>query len=369
MADPTPPTFLPRNINNTYEAEDTAVSDAQYAAAGVRPLGVSKAEPDVPPCDYCGKNWTGKKSCSKCQSVFYCSVDCQRKHWKSGHKKECDEMKTKSIQVAEKTLEFLACKEEPHKRVFWLDKIGCFGYYKVALNLGLNKAIQELLQDEGDMIERFQSGIFESYTHRVMCDLWRGGRQEGHTSERTFSCIDPIRIKKYVESDPQAFDDWFIGATITFNAHANANARLDEVMFIRGQRNARDVAAAFSLVFTNKSASKAILMPNKEPDDRAKDRVKFIAAKMKPVFKKYFSAPDDCDIVEAQMLHFLAMADIRCQEFGIKGIDMIKLLSLRGRQKSIYTRNGIPFGRAMIAKGKALTQEEGEQVMRGAFRL
>lgn len=29
------------------------------------------------------------KSCSRCLRVRYCSVECQRQHWKSGHKMEC----------------------------------------------------------------------------------------------------------------------------------------------------------------------------------------------------------------------------------------------------------------------------------------
>ena len=31
----------------------------------------------------------GTDMCSRCKSVFYCSRDCQRSHWKAGHKKVC----------------------------------------------------------------------------------------------------------------------------------------------------------------------------------------------------------------------------------------------------------------------------------------
>ena len=58
-------------------------------------------------CAACGKNnKEGSKACSKCkvrnfkhlqffliflylQLVSYCNSDCQLKHWKAGHKKEC----------------------------------------------------------------------------------------------------------------------------------------------------------------------------------------------------------------------------------------------------------------------------------------
>ena len=31
----------------------------------------------------------GKNACSKCKKVWYCSKECQRKHWKASHKAEC----------------------------------------------------------------------------------------------------------------------------------------------------------------------------------------------------------------------------------------------------------------------------------------
>jgi hypothetical protein len=46
--------------------------------------------PDV--CKLCGikpAKGTKLKSCSKCGTVKYCSVDCQLKDWKSEHKKAC----------------------------------------------------------------------------------------------------------------------------------------------------------------------------------------------------------------------------------------------------------------------------------------
>ena len=39
-------------------------------------------------CNNCGK-MENLKLCSRCRSVFYCSVDCQRSHWKQ-HKKTCN---------------------------------------------------------------------------------------------------------------------------------------------------------------------------------------------------------------------------------------------------------------------------------------
>ena len=47
-------------------------------------------------CSQCGEQSTSPNSklkhCSRCRSVFYCNVECQRKHWKKGgHKARCKE--------------------------------------------------------------------------------------------------------------------------------------------------------------------------------------------------------------------------------------------------------------------------------------
>ena len=40
------------------------------------------------PCDVCGKE-ENTKACSRCRKAFYCSVECQKKDWVSGHKSVC----------------------------------------------------------------------------------------------------------------------------------------------------------------------------------------------------------------------------------------------------------------------------------------
>ena len=44
-------------------------------------------------CSFCARfQRVGEKKfqkCAKCQPVRYCGRDCQLKHWKAGHKKEC----------------------------------------------------------------------------------------------------------------------------------------------------------------------------------------------------------------------------------------------------------------------------------------
>ncbi|KAH7832368.1 putative zinc finger MYND domain protein [Monocercomonoides exilis] len=62
-------------------------------------------------CGFCGKK--AQNRCSKCRSVFYCSVDCQRKHWKI-HKLECDKLKEEK-EKEERQMKEKEEKQKPHK--------------------------------------------------------------------------------------------------------------------------------------------------------------------------------------------------------------------------------------------------------------
>ena len=40
-------------------------------------------------CSYCSRQLVTSFKCARCQAAHYCDKRCQRKHWKSGHKREC----------------------------------------------------------------------------------------------------------------------------------------------------------------------------------------------------------------------------------------------------------------------------------------
>lgn len=56
-------------------------------------------------CSYCGKlpfkdgagNYMKMKTCSRCKSVYYHNIECQKKHWKV-HKKTCGNLYSSSAQ-------------------------------------------------------------------------------------------------------------------------------------------------------------------------------------------------------------------------------------------------------------------------------
>ena len=43
-------------------------------------------------CGECGETGSNLLTCGRCKVIFYCNVNCQKKHWKGGHKEECKEL-------------------------------------------------------------------------------------------------------------------------------------------------------------------------------------------------------------------------------------------------------------------------------------
>jgi hypothetical protein len=64
-----------------------AVATLEKKKAAILKIQAKQASIVPTPCLVCGEE--AKSVCSRCESAWYCGEDCQKKHWKSGHKKEC----------------------------------------------------------------------------------------------------------------------------------------------------------------------------------------------------------------------------------------------------------------------------------------
>ncbi|GAB4821132.1 hypothetical protein N2152v2_008178 [Parachlorella kessleri] len=66
-----------------------------YAGGGASSEGLTPGQRErarVPRdlhCDKCGRLALSAKACGGCRRVYYCSKECQRQHWRSGHREEC----------------------------------------------------------------------------------------------------------------------------------------------------------------------------------------------------------------------------------------------------------------------------------------
>jgi len=354
-----------------------AALDAKYRQHGVEVLpNYAPQTPDIPPCDYCGKNWSGNQSCGRCKMVFYCGRECQIGDWKHGHKEECPEMKETSELAAKEVVSMMKDPElPPWGRVNeQLKRLDIEGPYRLAVQkYDLNGAIYQLMIDDSEeTLNRNCKGIHLSYVSWIMSTLFRGGRREGKDhGSGGFSHLDPSRCRSYLKSSDDAFEVWWKASLVTVGMFLDPRiARHDEKRY-PAMRTARDVASAWSMVFTDPKISKAIFLKKTDEGEKKKNvpRVERMLKELGKTLKKFWHVADDLDTgsaVEGHLNQVGGMIHLRCQEYGIKlKPNTVKLLGLKGQQKAIFLELTIPFAKCTIAKGRALTTAETQSILQG----
>jgi TPR repeat protein len=77
-----------QNMSELISQSDLAAILVGLASKGVIPSDATSASQ----CSFCSRGCESGlklKPCSRCKVVFYCGEECQRKHWKEGHKAVC----------------------------------------------------------------------------------------------------------------------------------------------------------------------------------------------------------------------------------------------------------------------------------------
>ncbi|GFH50010.1 hypothetical protein CTEN210_06486 [Chaetoceros tenuissimus] len=342
--------------------------------------------PDYPSCDYCGDEFAGKLFCSQCRCAYYCSKECQKKHWKApnGHKAKCSKMeeicKTKAQSFIDACNEFGAdvfCtfidKRDMLRPLYSFKDLiiefkglGDNGPYRKALDLGLNNCLYQLFMFERSHVkQRFELGLYVSIVYNVHCFLFRGKR---NAPGNTFSCIDGYRVKQYVRCHKEAFEIWFRASLIVIEMFQtqgmDAVKSNDLDVFWEIQKVAYGISCSWMHVFTNKKAAKAILLgSSKEVDDTANERAKWIITQVKAILNNFTSieTPDN-NVVEGQTNIFIALMQLRIEEFGIDIGDFVQLLEVKGGKKNRYEYLAIPLAEATIKKGRPLDTNENNQI-------
>ena len=71
-------------------ATTTYARSEEYCVSCISETRVPMVLADVPGvCDYCSHLTIKTSRCSRCRAVQYCSLNCQKSHWKQGHKMQC----------------------------------------------------------------------------------------------------------------------------------------------------------------------------------------------------------------------------------------------------------------------------------------
>jgi hypothetical protein len=363
----------------------SAVSEYMTALSSARqppPQLPVYTDPDVPPCDGCSKEFSGNLICNSCHSAFYCSKGCQKNAWKhGGHKQSCVNMQEQCVLDAKRVVQALtrrsiedcAAMEADDGNI--LEVLDGAGPYRAAVAEDLYEALREAFRDEAEnIVERFRASKHPELcviSRAVVCYLFRGHRAEGRVhSTNQVDVVDGQRIKAYVTSHPKAFDVWMDASMATFRLPFDSRIRRrlggssnDQCEFIF--KASRDVASAWIMVFANKRASRAILLPtvgdSKEAASRAAiDRAKQIADHLGGALRltNGFFQRDPSKLLEGEILLAAGMVSCRVREFQID-FDFDGRLNIKKNAMMMIFRDLIkPMCSATIEKGSCMTDSE-----------
>jgi len=348
--------------------------------AGSNPFiaGESAERSDFPECDACGSEGTGMLRCSRCESAFYCGKDCQKFAWKEkGHKLACPTMKEDCRRTGKEIVALLNGPDPPFEKVARLEELDGEGAYASAVKSGLHCALRKIMLEEAKEIKlRYRKGGLEaiSCTQNFVCTLFRGQRVSrfGYT---TFSKLDSVRVSGYLASSDDAF-------TILLDSAIAMIEAVKDRMLLRKAFNhrhmhssARDVWAAFSMIFARKRMSRAVLFgpsvakKNKGAEDSAavRDRVHFIGSRFRYALKLVGDSDEKQDpnsVIEANVNQVAAMISLRCEEFGIP-VDFDGLLKLGRMQLQMYQQMAKPLALGNIQKGAICNNQDAKRILSG----
>lgn len=163
-------------------------------------------------CEYCGTE-NAQHKCSRCESTYYCSRECQVDAWKNlNHKKECPTLKKACADGADALIKsFGDTSLTPGQRVEHLESLSREGCYHEAIRKGLHSKMVDLfVEEEGAIKERYlEKKICMSWVHFVTCALFRGQRCCVKEGVPRFARADCSRVVAFVLSDARAWESWF----------------------------------------------------------------------------------------------------------------------------------------------------------------
>jgi hypothetical protein len=193
--------------------------------------------------------------------------------------------------------------------------------------------------------------------------LFRGQRIS-RASSTSFGAIDGGRIKSFLRSDPQAAELlWTAGMMCGRLPVDEELARKEPDLHDELRQKARDVLAAFSMIFVNDRASKEMLQLA-----HGQERATWLVRELQKALTSVAHAPQELDpgcVLEGFLNQIAAMIAYRCRvdDTAPFALDVVQILGLQGQREVMYRLCGVPLGEATIQKGGTLTMDESRAAM------
>uniref|UniRef100_K1R9X6 Uncharacterized protein n=1 Tax=Magallana gigas TaxID=29159 RepID=K1R9X6_MAGGI len=160
-------------------------------------------------CSFCGEESPDLLKCSRCKEMYYCSRDCQRGHWREGHREDCKEEikytgKTCDSERREIYASFYLPNDDPSPYFRWFDVVP--GNFIAILSPCIhffNDGTVGLRVDKASYVYCFDTTNLKLYWFYTAEDLACKKTQKGHTTENSGK---KFHIQKNPDTDNTAVD-------------------------------------------------------------------------------------------------------------------------------------------------------------------
>ena len=346
----------------------------RHAAAGLAPL---KRRPERvkkrrPSCDVCGAE-NARYTCVGCGSQNYCGKDCQKYAWREdGHRDECKTLQDKSRAEAAALVAQLNDESLiPPLRVRDLERLDGDDVYMPAVEFGLYAAFRSVLRAQTDflsLLELYTSSDYEcSFLQFLACTPFRGERRS-RAGTGSFSKADGQRFAEFVDSSDDTWELWLAATATLVRVCTDRRLQLQTHTHTVCHRTCRDALCGLVLVLARREVAEA-LCASRDGSDADKAFIKARALRSAKLLKKMLdhlaATSEDEDpgsILEGNVNQITAQFAHWCQVHRV-GVDVERIVGLRGARKQMYEGLAVPLARATIDKGRILNSSESRAVM------
>lgn len=259
--------------------------------SGLDPIPVQpkKRPASKPECSSCGAP-SAAQTCSGCLTASYCSRDCQKGHWKCGHKQQCAGLKQLCTDDTAQAVAALkgttAGHQEYAEHIKLLDEDGT--YLAAVAERGLHPTILKIWADELELrVVDGRSGTAIS----MSLALWRNRmcvsalqdilktvvRAQRRSGQPGFGKMDGGRCADLIYSRPDAWPIWLQSTLALGELVADEVILAEQGLHERAHRAARDSYACLTMALARIETAKAIIDSG---------HIEWTAATLRPVLAK-----------------------------------------------------------------------------------
>ena len=341
----------------------------ENAAMGMAPIPLPpavKLSSNKPECDSCGAKGA-RSRCSGCNCVWYCNKSCQRYAWKTqGHKNACKTMREECDRKASELISFL-----PSGKDFQcLNELDCEGTYVRAVDKGLFSVFTQLMKGDVERCESWGKRDEPPHTaaHFILTTAFRGERKS-RQGTGGFSTMDASRVAAYIQSSSDAYETLLAMLEATIRAVFRPGVyRHSRQMAAYSFRIARDVITAINMIFYKPAVPEVIFDSpwTKEAAERAEATARTLKRILRAIYAGERTGADQNGTLEANTNQLCGLLAYWVAERGGKEHEKTfeQILGFRGQKLAMYEIFGKKLAAASVAKGKAISMAEMQQLMR-----